>query len=68
MVFVGKPGPTFPDHALSLESFSDDVESGNRSFSYRKPHSMSSSVANSVRREAQAVIAAIINACTASTR
>ena len=29
---------------------------------------MSSKVANSVRREAQAVIAAIITACTASTR
>ena len=35
------------------------------------PHavqSMSSSVANSVRREAQAVIAAIITACAASAR
>jgi len=30
--------------------------------------SMSSRVANSVRRDAQAVIAAIISACTASTR
>ena len=31
-------------------------------------HSMSSRVANSVRRDAQAVIAAIMTACTASTR
>jgi len=36
--------------------------------SLEKHHSMSSRVANSVLREAQAVIAAIITACTASTR
>ena len=34
----------------------------------RSRQSMSSSVANSVRREAQAVIAAISSACTASAR
>ena len=43
--------------------FSGEVETVSLTY-----HSISSSVANSVRRDAQAVIAAIITACTASTR
>ena len=53
-----------------LERFAGEVEFGGvlTRLARCDAQSMSSSVANSVRREAQAVIAAISTACAASTR